>query len=87
MSISDTSEQAAKFQIALLKSKSTSERLALTLTLSSTTIGLSRRAIERANPEFTMDEVRNKFVELHYGKQLAEDLSKYLQERASDSSE
>ncbi len=82
MTISDTSQQAADAQIAVLRSKTTAHRLALTLALSATTAALSKRAIRRANPKISESEVICRFVELHYGQALAGDLRAYLAERA-----
>jgi len=84
MSISDTSIEAAKLQITLLQSKTTAERLALTFTLSDMTISLSRRAIRRANPSFSKEEINCRFVELHYGKPLADALNQYFVECNND---
>lgn len=77
----DTSQEASDAQISALQSKSTSHRLALTLTLSETVAALSKRAIRRANPSFSEDELRCRFVELHYGKLLADNFRTYLQEQ------
>jgi hypothetical protein len=78
--LSDTSRDASDFQIALLQSKTTSERLALTFMLSQTTSALSKRAIRRANPDISENELRCRFVELHYGKVLADNFRQYLKE-------
>ena len=81
---SDTSQEVSDFQIALLQSKTTSHRLALTLTLSETTTSLSKKAIRRANPEISENELRCRFVELHYGKSLADNFREYLQEHSHE---
>ena len=49
--------------------------------LTATTITLARRAIARANPGLSPQEVDLKFVELHYGKELASRVRRYLEER------
>ena len=54
------------------------ERFARACSLTATAISLSRRAIARAHPELSPEEIDLKFVELHYGKQLAAGLRKYL---------
>jgi hypothetical protein len=79
---SDTSQEASDFQIALLRSMTTSERLALAFKLSATAITLSKRAIRRANPDISENELRCCFVELHYGKILADNFRQYLKERS-----
>ena len=81
--MSDTSEEATDFQITLLRTKTTSHRLALALTLSETTSALSKRAIRRANPGISEVDLRCRFVELHYGKTLGDKFRKYLQEHSA----
>jgi hypothetical protein len=79
---SDTHPDAEKVQIELLRKASTADRFALMCSLTATAISLSRRAIARANPDFTPQEVDLKFVELHYGKELAGRLRRYLETRS-----
>jgi len=47
--------------------------------LSSTVINLSKRAINRANPNKDKTELDLIFVKLHYGNELADKLKLYLQ--------
>jgi len=75
---SDTTPEAEQVQIELLRKATVAERIARVRSLSALAISLSRRAIARANPEMTPEEVNLKFVELHYGKRLAEELREYL---------
>lgn len=56
-------------------------RAALALRLSDETIALSRRAIERAFPELDTLHRQLKFVELHYGIELAQRLEVWLRAR------
>ena len=79
--LSDTSPEAEKVQIQLLREASLQERFALVCSLTATAVSLSRRAIARANPDLTPEEVGVKFVELHYGKELAASLREYLKNR------
>ena len=81
MTLSDTNREAADKQIEVLKAQTPSGRFLLTLSLSNTVIGLSKRAIKRANPDIADEEVRCRFVELHYGKQLSDQFRRYLNER------
>ena len=76
--LSDTSPQAEKVQIELFRKASISRRVSLARSLSATMIWLSRRAIQRANPGFTEQEVGLRFVELHYGRELAERVATYI---------
>jgi hypothetical protein len=49
--------------------------------LSQTTIQLSRRAISRANPGLSEQEVNLIFVAYHYGEHLANRLRAYMGQR------
>jgi hypothetical protein len=69
---SDTSIDAARAQLELLREKSPGERAALVVRLSSDVVQASKRAIARAHPELTARQVGYLFVELHYGRALAE---------------
>ena len=80
--LSDTHADAEKAQIDLLRKASTNERFALMCSLTASAISLSRRAIARANPDLTPQEVDLKFVELHYGRELAGRLRRYLEARS-----
>jgi hypothetical protein len=75
----DTTPQAEKVQIELIRKSSVSRRISRVRSLSQTVIFLSRRAIQRANPSFSEREVDLAFVEHHYGKDLAERLRLYLE--------
>ena len=79
---SDTHPDAEKVQIDLLRRASTAERFALACSLTATAVSLSRRAIARANPDLGPQEVDLKFVELHYGKELASRVRRYLEDRS-----
>ena len=81
--LTDTHPKAEEFQISLLRRASVAERLSLTLSLSRTVIQLSRRAIARANPGLSEQELDIAFVEYHYGKDLAERLRNYLNRKVS----
>jgi hypothetical protein len=73
--------KAEAVQIALLQKASTAKRFQLTRRLTQQTIQLARRAIQRANPEATEQELSLLFVEIHYGKELAAKLREYLNAR------
>jgi hypothetical protein len=76
--LSDTTPEAEKVQIELVRKASVADRFARMCSLTATAISLSRRAIARANPHLSPQEVDLKFVELHYGKELATRLRAYL---------
>ena len=78
---SDTALQAEKVQIELIRRSSISRRISRARSLSQTTMYLSRRAIQRANPSLSKREVDLAFVANHYGEKLAEQLREYMEHR------
>lgn len=77
----DTAPQAEKVQIELIRQSSVARRISIVRSLSQTVMYLSRRAIQRANPSLSEREVDLAFVELHYGKDLAERLHSYMERK------
>ena len=77
----DTTPEAEKVQIELIRESSVSKRISRVRSLSQTAIYLSRRAIQRTNPSLSDREVDFAFVELHYGKDLAERLRSYMEHK------
>jgi hypothetical protein len=80
----DTSVDVERAQLQLLREKTPAERAALALQLSSDVIRASKRAIARAHPDVTAREVGHLFVELHYGKALADAVRQYERTRDDD---
>lgn len=80
----DTTHDAEQMQLRLLRDKSPSERLGLALRLTSDVIRASKRAISRAHPELTEREVGHLFIELHYGRELAEATRRYQETGDND---
>jgi len=74
----DTTPQAEKVQVELIRESSVSKRVSRVRSLSQTTMYLSRRAIQRTNPLLSEREVDLAFVANHYGKNLAERLRLYM---------
>jgi hypothetical protein len=70
----DTDLQAEKIQINLLQRATLARRVALAASLSETVVKLATRAICRRNPGLDDHEVLLRFVEIHYGSELAESL-------------
>jgi hypothetical protein len=77
----DTAPEAEKVQIELIRQSSVSKRIATVRSLSLTTMYLSRRAIQRANPSLSEREVDLAFVAYHYGEDLAERLASYRESK------
>jgi hypothetical protein len=69
---------ADRVQIELLRAAGTARRAALALSLSRSVIALAREAIRKRHPEYSEQDVGLAFVELHYGKELADGLRRYL---------
>jgi len=73
----DTSVEAEQKQIELLREKTPAERFMLAAQLSQDVIQASKRAIARVHPEFTPRQVEHLFIELHYGRELADAVRKH----------
>lgn len=67
----DTSVEAERVQIDLIRAAPVSRRLHMAWSLSATVIGVARRGLERAQPQASQRELDLRFVELHYGPDLA----------------
>jgi hypothetical protein len=68
---SDTSLEAERVQVDLLRTAPVSRRLRLACSLSAAVVSIARRAIARADPSATQIECDLRFVELHYGPAIA----------------
>jgi hypothetical protein len=79
----DTDPEAEEVQMDLLRRAGPARRAQMALALSAQVIGLARRAIRRSHPDANETEVGLRFVELHYGRELAADLRRYLAARTS----
>lgn len=67
----DTSAEAEQVQIALIRRAPVSRRLHMAWSLSATVIGAARQALLRARPDASPRDIDLRFVELHYGPELA----------------
>ena len=77
----DTHPEAEEFQILMLQKASFAKRASITISLSETVIRLARRAISRANPGLSEEELNLIFIANNYGSDLAKRLSNYLKQR------
>lgn len=68
----DTDPDAYELQFALLRHAPLARRLQLALSLSDTVSRLARQAFRRANPAASHEEIGLRFIETHYGSELAE---------------
>ena len=78
----DTDVKSEKILIDLLREKSIAEKFDMVRSLSQSMIELSKRAIARANKGIDDDQVNIMFVELHYGRALAQGFKKQLEKRS-----
>jgi hypothetical protein len=78
----DTTPDAERVQVDLLRAAPVARRLHLALNLTATVIGAARRAIARAQPHASPRERDLRFVELHYGADVAAGLREDLDRRS-----
>ncbi len=70
--VSDTTPEAARVQLDLLRAASPERRGAVALSLSRTVLTLARERLERAHPGEPPETIGVRLVELLYGRALAE---------------
>ncbi len=78
----DTHPDAGDVQLNLLRQATIVRRLELVFSLSQTVIDLSKRAIRRRHPDEGDQEILVRFVSVHYGADLARQLSAGLSRRS-----
>jgi hypothetical protein len=77
----DTDPEAERVQLELLRRAGPTRRAEMALGLSAAVIDLARAAIRRTLPYASEEEVGLRFVELHYGRELAAALRRHLRAR------
>ena len=77
----DTSPETYAVQLELIRRMSPIQRLKKTFALSRQVKQMAWNAIRRRHPDFDEDEVRLKFIEVTYGKTLADDVRRWQEER------
>ena len=80
--LSDTSPEAEKVQIELLRKMSVAERLSRVGEWTRMLVHLSRQGLARANPGLDGRELDLLWVENQYGRDLAVRLAEYLERRS-----
>jgi hypothetical protein len=70
----DTTPEAERVQVELLRAAPVPRRLHRAFTLSADVISAARRALRRSRPQASATDLDVQFVELHYGPELAEGL-------------
>ncbi len=74
----DTHPEAERVQIALIRKAGIARRIGIARSLSETAIKLSRRAISRANPQLSEQELNLVIVAHNYGRDIADRLGNYI---------
>ena len=77
-SITDTDPEAERVQMELLRRATPERRLRLALSLTESVLALSRSGLAGTMPGASDEEVGLRFVELHYGPSLADELRGHL---------
>ncbi len=67
----DTSPEAERVQIELLRKASPAKRFGLVRSFSQSLIQASRQTIKQVHPEISQEELDLLYIELYYGKDLA----------------
>ncbi len=78
---SDTSDEALAVQLDCLRRMTPQERLRRACAWSGKLRRMAFDAIRRLHPDYSEDEVRLKFIELTYGKSLADEVRDWQAER------
>jgi VIT1/CCC1 family predicted Fe2+/Mn2+ transporter len=77
----DTHPKAEEVLIGLIRKASVAKRISRMHSLTRTILRLSKRAIAKANPGLSEQELNILFVKIHYGEDLANRLQKYLEQK------
>ena len=77
----DTSPEVERVQIEMLRKAGKTRRLQLGLELSGEALEMAQRGIRRAHPELSELEAKLLFVEVTYGKDLADRVRAHLAKR------
>jgi len=67
--------------IELARALTPSQRSELGAFLSTEAMRISKRTIAALNPEYTKREISHKFIEIHYGKELADGMREWEKTR------
>lgn len=76
--VKTTSPDADRVHVELLRAAGTAKRFQVCDRLTTSVIALAKQAIRRRNPGLSELEVGIRFVELHYGAELAQGVRAHL---------
>ncbi len=80
----DTSPEMERVQIELIRKASPTKLLGIVRSLSQTIIQTSRRNIQQLHPHISEEELKYIFIEMYYGKELADRVRKHKKKVAID---
>jgi hypothetical protein len=84
---SDRTDDATAISLEWSRKATPGERAALAISLSTAVITRSRNEIRCLHPDFTEEELGVKFVELHYGTELAAEVAAFQAQRRRNKGE
>jgi hypothetical protein len=76
--IRDTSPEAESVLIGILRDKPACMRLRDAVSASNLVAEQCKNAIRRRHPQISEDEVKLRFIELNYGREIANEVRAYL---------
>lgn len=79
----DTSPEAERVQIELIRKASPARLFGMVRSMSQTMIQASRETLRQLHPDLTPEELNLLFIELYYGKDLAQHVRMYLEKKKS----
>ena len=80
--LTDTHPEAEAVLVELWRAKTPAERFTRVCELSEMTRQNAKRAIQHAQPDASPEVVGLRFIELHYGRDLASRVREHLQRRS-----
>ena len=80
----DTHPKMEELLITMIRKLSIAQKISKVSSLSQTIMFLSKRAITRANPYLTQNEIKTKYVYYHYGDNMAKLYSTYLKSKQTN---
>jgi len=80
----DTSPEAERVQIELIRKASSEKLFGLVRSLSQSLILMNRQTLRKLHPEMNEEELALMFVELNYGKELADHVRADLRRRKGE---
>jgi hypothetical protein len=77
----DTHPDVERVQVEILRKLTMEQRLQMAMGLSDAVMAQAHRAIRQANPRLSEEEAGLLFVEVHYGRDLADRAREYIRKR------